>query len=50
MHWMIFSGVIADMFDINLAIILTGILVLGSAEWIIDRMNCLDEPVAKKPH
>jgi MFS family permease len=41
----IFSGIIADFFDINLAIILTGVLVLGSALWIVIRMNRLNEPV-----
>ena len=41
----IFSGIIADMFDINLAIIFTGILVLFSAVWILFRMNKLDSPV-----
>jgi MFS family permease len=41
----IFSGIVADFFDINLAIILTGILVLGSALWIMIRMNRLNEPV-----
>ena len=41
----IFSGIIADMYDINLAIFLTGILVLLSALWIIFRMNRLNEPV-----
>lgn len=41
----IFSGVVADIFDINLAIILTGLLVLGSAVWIMVRMNRLDQPI-----
>lgn len=41
----IFSGIIADMFDINLAIILTGVLVLFSAVWIFFRMNKLDSPL-----
>lgn len=41
----IFSGIIADFFDINLAIILTGLLVLVSALWIMFRMSRLDKPV-----
>ena len=41
----IFSGIVADIFDINLAIILTGILVLGSAVWIMVRMNRLNKPI-----
>jgi MFS family permease len=44
----IFSGVVADLFDINLAITLTGLLTLVSALWIVFRMNRLDEPVIKK--
>jgi MFS family permease len=43
----IFSGVVADFFDINLAITLTGILVLGSAMWIVIRMDRLDKPVSR---
>jgi MFS family permease len=43
----VFSGVVADFFDISLAITLTGILVLGSAMWVIIRMNRLDLPVSK---
>jgi MFS family permease len=43
----IFSGVIADLYDIQLAIILTGFLVLASAVWILLRMNRLDTPVPK---
>jgi MFS family permease len=42
----IFSGVIADMFDIQMAIILTGFLVFGSALWILIRMNRLNKPVS----
>ena len=41
----IFSDIVADIFDINLAIILTGILVLGSAVWIMVRMNRLNKPI-----
>ncbi|TVQ65508.1 MAG: hypothetical protein EA360_09370 [Balneolaceae bacterium] len=44
----IFSGVIADMFDIKIAIISTGVLVLFSALWIIFRMEKPDAPVLKK--
>lgn len=44
----IFSGVIADLFDIKLAIIATGILVLVSALWIMIRMKKLNTPVLKK--
>ncbi|TVR15276.1 MAG: MFS transporter [Balneolaceae bacterium] len=44
----IFSGIVADLFDINLAITLTGVLVLFSALWILFRMNRLNEPVIKK--
>ncbi len=43
----IFSGVIADIFDIHMAIILTGILVLISAIWIMAGMNRLNEPLQK---
>ena len=43
----IFSGIVADAFDIKIAIMLTGILVLCSALWIIFRMNRLDEPVKR---
>ncbi|MCA1801528.1 MAG: MFS transporter [Rhodothermaceae bacterium] len=43
----IFSGIIADFFDLNLAITLTGVLVLFSAIWIMVRMNRLNEPVLK---
>jgi MFS family permease len=43
----IFSGIIADFFDLNLAITLTGVLVLFSALWIMVRMNKLNEPVLK---
>jgi MFS family permease len=41
----IFSGVIADLFNISVAIILTGFFVLLSALWIILRMNRLNSPV-----
>lgn len=41
----IFSGLVADFFDINLAITLTGVLVLLSSMWIIIRMNRLIKPV-----
>lgn len=41
----IFSGLVADFFDINLAITLTGVLVLLSSMWIIIRMNLLVKPV-----
>lgn len=44
----IFSGIVADLFDINLAITLTGVLTLFSALWIVFRMNRLNEPVIKK--
>ncbi|MCC5940892.1 MAG: MFS transporter [Balneolaceae bacterium] len=44
----IFSGVIADMFDIKIAIIATGILVLFSALWIMVRMKKLNKPVVNK--
>lgn len=44
----IFSGVVADLFDINIAIILTGVLVLFSAFWIMVRMNKLNTPVVKR--
>ena len=37
----IFSGIIADLFDLNLAIVLTGILSLGSAVWILAGMKKL---------
>ncbi len=41
----IFSGIIADLFDINLAIILTGALAIASAGWIMAGMNRLNKPV-----
>jgi MFS family permease len=41
----IFSGMVADIFNIDLAILLTGMLVLGSALWIMIRMNRLNKPV-----
>ncbi len=41
----IFSGLIADIYDTEFAIILTGILVLFSAAWVLFRMNKLDKPV-----
>jgi len=41
----IFSGVVADLFDINLAIIMTGFLVLISAVWIMVGMNRLAKPL-----
>ncbi len=41
----IFSGVIADLYDIQLAIILTGLLVLATALWIIFQMDKLVKPV-----
>jgi len=44
----IFSGVVADMFDIKIAIIATGILVLISALWIMIRMKKLNTPVVNK--
>ncbi len=44
----IFSGIVADLFDINLAITLTGVLSLFSALWIVFKMNRLNEPVIKK--
>ena len=44
----IFSGVVADLFDIKIAIIATGILVLISALWIMIRMNKLNTPVVNK--
>lgn len=44
----IFSGVIADFYSINLVIILTGVLALFSALWIIFRMNRLNEPVISR--
>ncbi|MCC5915408.1 MAG: MFS transporter [Balneolaceae bacterium] len=44
----IFSGVIADLYDINLAITLTGILALFSGLWIAFRMNRLNKPVVDK--
>jgi len=44
----IFSGVVADMFDIKIAVIATGILVLISALWIMIRMNKLNTPVVNK--
>jgi len=37
----IFSGIIADLFDLNLAILLTGMLSAGSAIWILAGMNKL---------
>ncbi len=40
----IFSGIIADLFDLDLVIILTGILSLGSAVWILAGMNKLGRP------
>lgn len=43
----IFSGIVADFFDINVAIILTGVLVLSSAFWIMVRMNRLNHPISK---
>lgn len=45
----IFSGIVADMFDLNLAIILTGLLVVGSALWIMLGMNQLNKPVQPIP-
>ncbi len=41
----IFSGIVADMFDLNLAILLTGLLVIGSALWIMLGMNKLNKPI-----
>lgn len=41
----IFAGVVADFFDINLVITLTGILVLFSALWVVAGMNKLNHPV-----
>lgn len=37
----VFSGVVADVFDLNIAIVLTGLLVLGSGIWIMAGMNKL---------
>jgi MFS family permease len=42
----VFSGIVADMFDINLAITLTGLLTVMSGIWIMVRMNRLNKPVA----
>jgi MFS family permease len=44
----VFSGIVADIFDISLAITLTGVLALVSSIWIVFRMNRLNEPVIKK--
>jgi len=41
----IFSGVVADLYDIQWAIVLTAILVLISAIWVMARMNKLNHPV-----
>ncbi len=41
----IFSGVVADIYDIQLAIIFTALLVMVSAVWVIVRMNKLNHPV-----
>ncbi len=43
----IFSGIIADLFDLNLAIVLTGILSLGSAVWILGGMNKLGRSASR---
>jgi len=43
----IFSGIIADLFDLNLAILLTGILSAGSAIWILAGMNKLGRSAKK---
>lgn len=40
----IFSGIVADLYDIQTAIILTALLVLLSALWIMVRMNRLNKP------
>lgn len=42
----IFSGVVADLYDIQWAITLTAILVLLSAVWVIIRMNKLNHPAS----
>lgn len=39
----IFSGIIADQFDLSYAITLMGILTLFSAIWIVIRMNKLNK-------
>ncbi len=44
----IFSGIIADLFDLNLAITLTGMLSAGSAIWILAGMNKLGRPAPSK--
>lgn len=41
----IFSGIVADLYDIQWAIILTAVLVVLSAGWVIVRMNKLNHPV-----
>jgi len=41
----IFSGIVADLFGIPLAILLTGLLVLVSALWILARMDRLTIPL-----
>jgi MFS family permease len=44
----VFSGVIADWLGIATAIHFTGMLVLGSALWIMLRMNQLNTPVVRQ--
>lgn len=44
----VFSGVIADWLGITTAIHFTGMLVLGSALWIMLRMNQLNTPVVRQ--
>lgn len=43
----IFSGVMADLFTLQLAIVWTGVLVLGSSVWVMIRMNRLRDPIRR---
>jgi MFS family permease len=43
----IFAGIIADFFDLNMAILLTALLTIGSAFWIMAGMNRLNKPVKR---